>query len=251
MPIAQEVAIMRSLGRTRAVSSLFAAVLVAAALGVAGCGATITVPPLTAEEVPKMKQAGNYPEHVYRIEPNDTLSIRYPFHPEMNQDAIVEPDGKIMATRIGRVPVAGLTTGELETFLKEKTADRLKDPEVTVTIQKFSDKTVFVGGEVGKPGTIEYRKGMTPLQAVIAAGGFLPTGRLDSVILVRGTDSEARYIARTVNLEETIAEGLREPVFLAPHDVIFVPRTRIANANLWVKQHIVDLLPFKLAPPIP
>ena len=54
-----------------------------------------------------------------------------------------------------------------------------------------------------------------------------------------------------MDLEQTIADGTREPLFLAPHDIIFVPRTRIANANLWVKQHIVDLLPFRLAPPIP
>jgi hypothetical protein len=25
-----------------------------------------------------MKEAGNFPEHVYRVEPNDTLSIKYP-----------------------------------------------------------------------------------------------------------------------------------------------------------------------------
>jgi len=230
-------------------SAVLPVALVVGVLALAGCGAAISVPELTKEEVPRMKEAGNFPEHVYRIEPNDTLSIRYPFHQEMDQEAIVEPDGKVMATRIGRLPVAGLTTGELEALLKQKTSDRLKDPEVVVTIRKFSDKTVFVGGEVGKPGTIPYLKGMTPLQAVIAAGGFLATGRLDSVILVRGTDSEARFIARTLNLEQTIADGSREPLFLAPHDIIFVPRTRIANANLWVKQHIVDLLPFRLAPP--
>jgi protein involved in polysaccharide export with SLBB domain len=233
------------------VSTSSLVVLLLLATVVAGCGPAISVPALTEQDIPRVKSAGNFPEHVYRIEPNDTISIRYPFHSEMNQDAIVEPDGKIMATRIGRLAVAGLTTNELEALLKEKTSDRLKDPEVVVTIQKFSDKTVFVGGEVGKPGTIEYRKGMTPLQAVIAAGGFLPTGRLDSVILVRGTDSPERYVARTLDLEQTIADGTREPLFLAPHDVIFVPRTRIANANLWVKQHIVDLLPFRLAPPIP
>jgi protein involved in polysaccharide export with SLBB domain len=240
-------------GRTPAALSWYLAILVllGLVLSLAACGTAINVPPLTAQEVPRMKEAGNFPEHVYRVEPNDTLSIKYPFHPEMDQVAVVEPDGKIMATRIGRVPVAGLTTGELEAFLKERTSDRLRDPEVVVTIQKFSDKTVFVGGEVGKPGTIEYRKGMTPLQAVIAAGGFTTGARMDSVILVRGTDSEARYIARTLNLEETIGDGTREPLFLAPHDVVFVPRTRIANANLWVKQHIVDLLPFRLAPPIP
>jgi protein involved in polysaccharide export with SLBB domain len=235
--------------RLRAVSSVVVAfvLVMAGVASLAGCA--ITVPELTPEDVPKLKAAGNFPEDVYRIEPNDTLSIRYPFHQEMNQDAIVEPDGKIMATRIGRITAAGLTTGELEKLLKEKTSDRLRDPEVVVTIQKFSDKTIFVGGEVGKPGTIPYVKGMTPLQAVIAAGGFLPTGRLDSVILVRGTDSEQRYIARTLDLEKPLAKGPAEPLFLAPHDIIFVPRTRIANANLWVKQHIVDLLPFRLAPP--
>jgi polysaccharide biosynthesis/export protein PslD len=238
-------------GRMHALTSPLRAAALAAAvtIALAGCGAAISVPALTAEDVPKVKEAGNFPEHVYRIEPNDTLAIRYPFHPEMDQEAIVEPDGKIMATRIGRVPVAGLTTSELEAFLKSKTSDRLRDPEVVVTIKKFSDKTVFVGGEVGKPGTIEYRKGMTPLQAIISAGGFLPSGRLDSVILVRGTDSEARFIARTLNLEQSIADGSREPLFLAPHDVVFVPRTRVANANLFVKQYIVDMLPFRLAPP--
>jgi hypothetical protein len=45
--------------------------------------------------------------------------------------------------------------------------------------------------------------------------------------------------------------GLTEAVEFARADIILVPPTRIANANLWVKQHIVDLPPFRLAPPIP
>jgi protein involved in polysaccharide export with SLBB domain len=167
----------------------------------------------------------------------------------LDQPAIGEPDGKIKATRIGRLPLAGLTTDERDELLKKRTADRLRDPEVVVTILKFSDKTVFVGGEVGKPGNVEYRKGMTPIQAIISAGGFLPTGRLDSVILVRGANTPERFIARKLDLEKYLNEGTTEPLALAPHDVVFVPRSRIANANLWVKQYIVDLLPFRLAPP--
>jgi protein involved in polysaccharide export with SLBB domain len=243
-------AIMKRSTPVRALAPLlFVSALCVAVLALVGCARGISVPPLTEADVPKIKEAGNFPENVYRIEPNDTLSIKYPFHPEMDQQAIVEPDGKIMATRIGRLSVAGLTTGELEELLKKQTSDRLREPEVVVTIVKFSDKTVFVGGEVGKPGTIEYRKGMTPLQAIISAGGFLPTGRLDSVILVRGANTPERFIARTLDLQRYIADGTNEPLALAPHDVIFVPRSRIANANLWVKQHIVDLLPFRLAPP--
>jgi len=241
---------MSRCGRTPAVTSPVFGVLPAMVLvlALAGCGPMIKVPPLTAEDLPRMQEAGNFPEHIYRIEAGDTLSIRYPFHQEMDQEAIVEPDGKIMATRIGRLPVAGITTGELEGLLKERTSDRLRDPEVVVTIRKFSEKTVFVGGEVGKPGAVEYRKGLTPLQAVIAAGGLLNTARLDSIILVRGADSETRFVTRKINLEQAIADGTREPLFLAPHDIVFVPRTFIANANIWVKQHIVDLLPFRLSP---
>lgn len=234
---------MNQSGWIRAATISVLALVLLPAFG--GCGAPIMVAPLTAEDLPRLRDAGNFPEHTYRIEAGDTLRIRYPFHQEMDQEAIVEPDGKIMATRIGRLPVAGLTTGELEQLLKDKTSDRLRDPEVVVTIQKFSEKTIFVGGEVGKPGTVPYRKGMTPLQAVIAAGGLLPSSRLDSVILVRGADSESRFIARKLDLEQAIADGAREPLFLAPHDIVFVPRTPIANANIWVRQHIVELLPIR------
>jgi hypothetical protein len=47
-----------------------------------------------------------------------------------------------------------------------------------------------------------------------------------------------------LNLTESVAESIKEPLFLAPHDVVYVPKTSIAEANLWVKQHITDLLPF-------
>jgi hypothetical protein len=39
---------------------------------------------------------------------------------------------------------------------------------------------------------------------------------------------------------------------LLPQDVVFVPRTGIANANVWVRQHITDLLPFlRMQTPFP
>ncbi len=225
--------------------------LTALVLTLVGCAAPITVPSLTAEDLPRLQAAGNFPEHVYRIEPGDTLFIRYPFHPEMDQEVTVEPDGRITATRVGGISVAGLTTGELEKLLKDRTSDRLRDPEVVVTIRHFSDKPIYVGGEVGKPGPLPYRKGITPLQAVIAAGGFKDTAHPESVILVRAAGSEKSFIARTINLGETVNDGAREPLYLAPHDIIFVPRSAIANANLWVRQHITDLIPFVGRMPIP
>ncbi len=220
------------------------ALLSTAVLALAGCGPSISVPELTADDLPRLERAGNFPHVVYRIEPGNALQIRYPFHPEMDQPEVtVEPDGRIMATRVGAVTVAGLTTTELEQLLRERTSDRLKDPEVVVSVRRFSEKPVYVGGEVGKPGSLPYRKGLTPLQAVIAAGGFKDTARLDSVILVRAS-ADNQFITRKIDLAQPIHDGVKEPLLLAPHDIVFVPRTPIANADLWVRQHVSELLPF-------
>jgi protein involved in polysaccharide export with SLBB domain len=225
------------------------AVVTVALLPLAAC-APIAVAPLSAEDIARMKAAADEVDRSYRIDPGDTLHLRYLFHPEMDQEVLVHPDGSITATGIGPLTVGGLSTGELESLLKEKSSDRLRDPEVVVTIRRLADKTVYVGGEVGRPGMFVYRKGFTPLQAIMAAGGLLSTARVDSVILVRPA-AGAQPIARKIDLERVLSHGEREPIHLAPNDVVFVPRTPIANADVWVKQHIIDLIPIRFTVPVP
>jgi protein involved in polysaccharide export with SLBB domain len=218
-----------------------AAVMIAAAL--TGCGKkNINVPELTADDAARMTSIGNFPHTTYRIEPGDTVQVRYVFHPEMKQEDVVRPDGKITLALVGELVVAGMAPGDLERYLAKATAGELRNPEVVVSISKFSDKNVFVGGEVGRPGTLPYRKDLTPLQAIIAAGGFRDTAAVDSIILVRaGVNNQ--IMSRKINLEEVVNNGNPEPLALAPHDIIFVPRSAIADANLWVRQHITDLIP--------
>jgi protein involved in polysaccharide export with SLBB domain len=226
--------------KTRRQLVLLAGMAVAA---LAGCNSQpITVPALTAEDVPTMTALGNFPHEVYRIEPGDTLQIRYVYHPEMKQEDVVRPDGKITANLIGEIEVAGLTTKDLETMLVQRTSDQLRNPEVAVSISKFAEKTVFVGGEVTRPGTLPYKKGLTPMQAVLAAGGFRDTARVDSVIVVRAAKDQV--MSRKLNLDEVVRDGAKEVLMLAPNDILFVPRTDIADANIWVRQHLTDLIPF-------
>jgi protein involved in polysaccharide export with SLBB domain len=226
----------------RILGILAGAILVLVPL-VNGCSSNVAAPELAAEDIPRFVMAGNFPDHIYRMEPGDTLQIRYTYHPDMNQEIVVLPDGKISAQLVGEIPVSGMTTRELEQLLVQKTSENLRDPEVVVSVSKFAERTVYIGGEVEKPGTIPYRKGLRPLQAIISAGGFRETARPDSVILVRTGGSETQFISRKLNLTDSTG-GLEEPLVLAPHDVIFVPRSSIAEANLWVKQHITELIPF-------
>jgi protein involved in polysaccharide export with SLBB domain len=206
------------------------------------CGPKITVPELTSAEVPHMEEIGNYPHTTYHVEPGDTIQIVYPYHPEMKQEVTVRPDGRISAIVAGDVDVAGKTTKEVEKLLEDGTSHRLRDPEVEVNVTQYAPKGVYVYGEVGKPGIIPYRKSLTPLQAITASGGFLDTAQVESVVLVR-SGGENEVVTRTLNLLVPVTEGTKEPLFLAPHDIVYVPKTGIANANVWVKQHIQDLLP--------
>jgi protein involved in polysaccharide export with SLBB domain len=218
-------------------------VLGAVALAVAACGKPVNVPALTAQDVGPLTKMANFPHEIYRIEAGDTVQIKYVYHPELAQEDVVRPDGKITVKLIGEMVVAGLTTSELEKQIASRASDQIRSPEVVTSIAKFSEKQIFVGGEVGKPGTLTYRRGLTPLQAVIAAGGFKDTASPDSVVLVRLGPDNTEIISRKVNLEEVVRDGAKEHLYLAPNDIVFVPRSSIADANLWVRQHIVDLIP--------
>ena len=210
-----------------------------------GCGAEITVPPLLPEDIPKIEAAGNYPHRNYRLEPGDTIQITYPFHSEFDQKGLViQPDGKIMAALVGEISVAGMKAADFEKILVERTSHRLRDPEVIVNVTKYAPKSVYVAGEVRRPGTFPYRKDLTPLQAISEAGGFLDTARIDSVILIRTGGEQQNFVSRKIDLATVVTSGNEELLTLAPHDVVFVPKTPIANANVWVRQHLTDMVPF-------
>lgn len=230
-------------------SRLGALTLVASLLLLVGCGPSVKVKPFSPSELARMQnESAEVERRGYRVEPHDTLLIKYPYHPEMDQETVVRPDGTISATGVGPLHVAGMTATDLASHLKDKTSQRLKNPEVIVSISRYGERGIFVGGEVGRPGMLVFRKGLTPLQAVVAAGGFLATARLDSVILVRQNGGSEPFLARKIDLNRVVHKGEAESLLLMPQDIVFVPRTRIANANVWVRQHVTDLFPFVRLP---
>jgi polysaccharide biosynthesis/export protein PslD len=222
----------------------FAALAAATVVLLSGCASRVTVPPLEPAEAATFRAAGNYLDEGYRLEPGDAVSIAFPFHTEMNHDETIRPDGRITMPEIGEIEAFGLTTNGLEELLKARTSRFLKDPQVRVTIATFAEKTVYVTGEVGKPGAISYRENLTPLQAIAEAGGLLDTAHVDSVVLIRSAGPDDQFVSRRLNLEETITAGADSPLELAPRDVLYVPRTAIADADVWINQHLTRLLPF-------
>ncbi len=211
------------------------------AIGLLAAGCAMRTPPNPPPREPAKEAAAPYRIHV-----GDTLEIRFYKTPELNAKLPVRSDGKISLELIGDVQAAGLEPEELSHTLDERYATELTNPHVTVIVQKFGG-AVYVAGEVKTPSVVPLAAGMTALQAIEQAGGFLETARITNVVLARRLP-DGQYKGHTLPLDRALTgDDLSIDVALQPSDILFVPRSRVANADLAVDQYIRKLLPF---PPI-
>ncbi len=178
----------------------------------------------------------------YRLSQFDEVDIKFTYQPDMNTHATVRPDGRISVPGIGELPVVGMTPAELEQLIVERSSAALRDPEVTVIVTKLGEQRVYVGGEVEEPGYVSLRPGMTLLQAVLQTGGPKKTAKLDSVLLLT-PGADGQFSAARVDLAQVVEDGVPERVRLHPNDVVYVPATWVANANVFVDQWVRGLIP--------
>jgi len=179
----------------------------------------------------------------YHIDVGDTLDIKFFYNPELNTTVTVRPDGKISLQLVGEVAVLGDTVEDLQSLIGKKYAAVLKSPEVTVNVAGFGGWKVYVGGEVGAPGIVSLTDAKTVFQAVLVTGGFKETANPKTVLLVRrGQDGLVN--ARTIDLQGVInGKSLDADMSLHPLDIVFVPKTRIAEADKFVAQYIKQIIP--------
>jgi len=198
---------------------------------------------------PRISQSTASPEpsesSAYLIRPGDELDIKFFYSPELNETVLVRPDGKISLQLLDDVQAAGLTPAQLDQIITEHYAKELRDPSVTVIVRSFSGQQVFVGGEVGTPGMVNLVPGMTPLQAVINAGGFKETAKLEAALVIRKGEDEAPHPIRVDLKQALYGRGPAAGFTLKPYDIVYVPKTFIAKANQFVRQYIEELLLFR------
>ncbi len=229
-------------------NSKFHLVMTATVLGVVtallvGCASNRAVPNNGAYGGSRVTMFEKPPE--YRIQPGDEMDIKFFFNPELNETVIVRPDGNISLLLIDDVWSAGLTPSELDALLTQAYARELRKPMITVIVKTFTGQRVYVGGEVGKPGVVELTSGMTALQAVFAAEGFLDTAKPEGVIVIRNGATDAPIPIR-VDLELSIdGDTTVGDIPLKAFDVVYVPKSAIANVNLFVNQYIKGVLMFR------
>jgi len=178
----------------------------------------------------------------YVINAGDKLAIKFYATPELNEEIQVQPDGLINMRLVGSILARGKTPARLVEYLELAYAQELIDPKISVTVQNIRDFQVYVGGEVSKPQSIELVPYMTPIEAIMATGGATDSANLQHVVLIRKSIA-GKPETYEINLQDALNSG--QSALLQPLDIIYVPKSRIARVNLFVKKYIADLLLFR------
>jgi protein involved in polysaccharide export with SLBB domain len=212
-----------------------------------GCAARSPIPRYTAPAAgitPPASRASLLGP-AYKLDTGDRLQIRFPYHDELDSLTTVRPDGRLTVTGLGEFLAFGLTTDELERDIYRRASLTHRNPEAYVLVAEAREVKAYVGGEVQRPGYVAVRPGLTSLRAVLERGGFLSSAKVGSVLHIRW-DANGAYTAKLVDLKHVLETGdTSQDIVVAANDVVYVPATAIANANLWVRQYITDLLPVR------
>jgi len=187
------------------------------------------------------------PNREYRLQVGDEIQLKFYLSPELDQDAIVRPDGRISLQLLDDVGAVGLTPMELDRIVTEGYRTELRNPEITVMVKRLAAK-VYVGGEVRQPRFVAHSGSLTVLQAVFEAGGFTDTAEPSSVILLRRLNDDKGFAAKLDLKKVMSAEA--EDIALMPSDTIFIPKSTIAELNLFVEQYITKLIPIPFSVPL-
>src|SRR6188474_1444881 len=126
----------------------------------------------------------------FLLGPEDVLEITVWGNKDLTRVTPVRPDGLISMPIIGDVQAAGLTADALA----QRISDRLKQylattPAVSVSVTELNSYSVYVLGEVTKPGQFKLKSYITVLQAITMAGGFTDYAKKNKLQVVRVTQN--------------------------------------------------------------
>ena len=126
----------------------------------------------------------------------------------------VDSNGSIYITGVGPVKAEGRTLGEVEAEVNKAAKKKYKHLSIKLTVASNTGFSVFVYGEVNRPGRVSAVNNMSVLDALGLAGGVKKTGTLRNI----------KYNKTDIDLYKTLFLGADNNIIVKPNDVIFVDK---------------------------
>lgn len=210
--------------------------------GVAGCTTASNLPPAPRDISPTVGYSATLPD--YRLNVGDVIGVRLLLNPELNEDVTVRPDGKISTIIAQDVQAYGHTIPEVAAALRGAYGQQLNDPHLTVEVRNFAPNRIYVAGEVTTPGEfITVGPNLTLVQAVARAGGVKLSADRAKVFIIRRGEGDRPVIFSTSYMDAITGKDGAADVRLAPYDIVYAPRTGIAEVYTYFNQYVQQFVP--------
>ncbi len=162
----------------------------------------------------------------YYIGVDDVVSVNVWKNPDLSIQVPVRPDGKISVPLAGEIVAGGREPLEVAEEIKQRLSKFIRDPQVSVILNELRSheylSRVRVTGAVRSPISINFRQGMTIVDAVLAAGGVNEFASANSAKLYRRIDGKVEKI--NIDLDDILKGGdLRTNILVQPGDILIVP----------------------------
>lgn len=182
-------------------------------------------------------------EPQYALVPGDQLDIVVSSAPELSRTLTVGPDGRVVMPMSRPIMAAGRTFTQVQGELTAELAKQLRDPTLAVTPRSYAPEQIYVGGQVGQPGTYTIPGRIGALEGILMAGGLRPTARSRDIAILRRAPNGGMMM-RSVNIRGGLL-NIREyndNVQLRRGDIIYVPQSTIGEVGTFM-QNFRNALP--------
>lgn len=217
-------------------------------LALAGCLAALAACASQQYAAPALPEPAQAPalyapqlDGEYRLQVGDSVAVRSYYDSQLNQEVMVRPDGRVTLLLVGEVMAAGLTPEELADKVRGPYRRMVGETDLTVAVVKSAGMSVYLSGEVRTPSLQPMDGSLTILQALARAGGTLPSANTGNVLLIRNR-ADGTLMVSKVDVEK-ILRNESPDVYLQRRDVLFVPKSEIAQAGQFVDQYINAIVP--------
>lgn len=148
----------------------------------------------------------------------DELQISFRGAQTSNETVFVDRDGRVIVGELPPVRAAGRTLGQVRAELAAETKRTTLGTSVFVSVGEVRSVSVFVGGEVYRPGQYNLSSVSSIITALAQAGGVRRSGSLRNVRIVRAGGASV-----SVDLYGFLGIGTPSAIRLRDGDRIVVP----------------------------
>src|SRR3954468_20339897 len=158
------------------------------------------------------------PASTAQLRPGDSLNIALQGVPDASTNTVqIDESGLISLPFIGPLPAGGLSTAELSQKIRETYVSKKIYTTVDVSVS-VTERYVYVGGEVQRPGRIIWTPDLSVAKAIQSAGGFTLYAKETAVSLIREKN------AYPIDVKLAQKNPAHDPR-LMPGDSLQVPRS--------------------------